>query len=219
MTIRRLTYSAGSPFARKVRIVLAELELDFEANEIGTFPPPDDAVRGNPNLTVPVLRDGDLDLFDSNLIIEYLLATYGDRIGTDPSPPLRRALTRPDHHWRDAKVLTTIETMANSLVSHAYMQWTGLQPVGPNAVGFDWQARQMQRARSCLDWLEDQVTEDGFVPGAFSIQDIALICPLMWNAARLDLPLGGRPGIDGLLRRHADRPSVRDTAVPPWSPA
>lgn len=65
-----------SPFARKVRIVLHELGLEFEPDVARGMRPADEFRMVNPAMTVPVLVDCDLVLFDSTVIVEYLLETY-----------------------------------------------------------------------------------------------------------------------------------------------
>jgi glutathione S-transferase len=72
-------YSAPlSLFSRKVEIALREKEIDFE-REMAPFtqaqgyePRHPVVLAINPKRQVPVLIDGDLALFDSTLIFEYL---------------------------------------------------------------------------------------------------------------------------------------------------
>jgi glutathione S-transferase len=216
--MRKLIYLGGSPYARKVRIVLAELGLTHEAVQASMFPPADDVAAINPCLQVPAFVDGDVELFDSNLIIEYLLATYSTDVPDMPSPPLATTMTRSHNHWDDAKLLATIETLADTIVSLSYLDWCGMAAEGRNAVGMDLVARQHERIQSCLDWLDTRATPEGFIPGLFSIQDIALICPLMWNEARNAYLWRGRPNLEAIYARYAERASVVATTVIPWKP-
>lgn len=114
----KLSLTGGSPFARKVRIVLAEKGLEYE-KDVGSASQRPAAIfsKQNPNLTVPVLVDGDTSLFESNLIIEYLLATYPHVDAHGIQPPLASRMTRPDHHWEDAKILAALEAMADIVVN------------------------------------------------------------------------------------------------------
>jgi glutathione S-transferase len=216
--MRTLAFVPGSPFARKVRIVLVEKGLEFEARSYDTFPPPPEIRQINPSLLVPVLIDEEIELFESNLIIEYILATYAGAALGSPDPSLASAMARTEYRWHDAKVLATIETMANSLVSLSYMTWSGLQETKPNLIGLDLFSRLEERISSCLDYLEGHATPEGFIPGQFSVQDIALMCPLMWTDARLMFPWRGRPNLEAIIAFHANRPSVLQSAVPPWPP-
>src|SRR2546430_17711929 len=83
----RLYSGPLSLFSRKVEITLHEKEIDFERIEVpftqteGYWPNHSDVVAVNPKGQVPVLMDGDLALFDSTLILEYIEDMH-------PTPPL-----------------------------------------------------------------------------------------------------------------------------------
>lgn len=76
-----------SLFTAKVRIALAEKSIPYELVAVpfskrdGYQPKHPDVVRINPKAQVPVVVDGDLEIFDSTLILEYLEDCY-------PEPPL-----------------------------------------------------------------------------------------------------------------------------------
>ena len=67
-----------SLFARKVEIALAEKQLAFErvlvpfTQTMGYAPRHKAVLKANPKGQVPVLIDGDLTLYDSTIIVEYL---------------------------------------------------------------------------------------------------------------------------------------------------
>ena len=78
-----LLYSAPlSLFARKVEIVLAEKGLAYDrvmvpfTQTTGYSPKHPAVIAANPKAQVPVLIDGDLTLYDSTVIIEYLEDAY-----------------------------------------------------------------------------------------------------------------------------------------------
>jgi glutathione S-transferase len=83
----RLYSGPLSLFTAKVRIALAEKGLAYERVEVGWSlarryePHHPDVVALNPKRQVPVLVDGELALYDSTLIFEYLEDRY-------PEPPL-----------------------------------------------------------------------------------------------------------------------------------
>src|SRR5215470_14185737 len=77
--MRALLLTTGSPFARAVRIVLHELALDYERREEITTPSVAQRAAASPTLQVPTYWDGDLRLWESGLIAEYLLHTYKKR--------------------------------------------------------------------------------------------------------------------------------------------
>ena len=53
-------------------------------------------------------------LFESNLILDYLLTRYPDTPAGAPNPPLLPSLVRPERRWEDSATLVAIETMLNS---------------------------------------------------------------------------------------------------------
>ena len=207
-----LLHTLGSPFARKVRIALAEKRLEYEKDVASAAKRPLDVFSAqNPSLTVPVLLDGDVTIFESNLILEYLLRTYPGNAPDSPQPPLAATLTRPEHHWEDAKTLAVLESMANTMVNMRFYKASGVD-VEKIAYG----RRQQRRFNECLDWLDRRATPEGFIPGVFSFQDINLICPLGYLDARGEYLEGvlewrGRPNLEAIVARYRDRPSVRST--------
>src|SRR5207249_11682205 len=69
----KLIGSLASPFARKVRIVLAEKKIDYEFENDNPWKPQAAAARVNPLGKVPVLvLDDGTALFDSRVIVEFL---------------------------------------------------------------------------------------------------------------------------------------------------
>jgi glutathione S-transferase len=210
---RKLLYSNGSPFARKIRIVLLEMRLDFTADVDDRVRSIEDIQPYNPALQVPVFYDGDVHLFGSNLILEYLVDVYRDLPAVPADPPLAPTLTRLGRHWDDRAMLVAIEAVGESLVSLRLMQ-------GATAEQVPYLARQAARIESCLDWLEPKVTPEGFWPGVFSYMDINLMCPLLYGEKRgvFDFRTGQWPGIAAMVDHWRDRPSVAATPVNEWPP-
>jgi len=213
----KLYFSDGSPFARKVRIVLAEKGLAYESDVNNGLRSPESTAT--PTLAVPVLEDGALRLWESDLIIDYLLRTYPDAklpAADVAQPPLSPWLARPDRHWQDMATLAMIATCASSMVNLRLMSVDGITPANS-----DYLARQKTRVERCLDWLEKDVTDEGFAPGWFSIMDIAFICPMVFCESRGVMPWRGRPKLEALVQRHQTRRSLLAAplaAVPPLVP-
>jgi glutathione S-transferase len=95
-----------SPFSAKVRIVLAEKDLPVEIMPIPWSrqtlwgPKPSEFVAVSPRGQVPVLIDGDVVVYDSTVICEYLEDRYpSPPLSSPPTPPAGRAAgsskTRP----------------------------------------------------------------------------------------------------------------------------
>lgn len=89
----RLISGPLSLFGKKVEIALAEKGVAFErilspfSQTKGYAPKNPDVLRVNPKGQVPVLIDGDIELYDSTVIIEYLEDAF-------PAPPLYPAGAR-----------------------------------------------------------------------------------------------------------------------------
>jgi glutathione S-transferase len=67
-----LYYSLRSPFARRVRLALAHLKIEYQPKEISVFEPPAEFLKMQPLGLVPFLQVGDLALADSSAILEFL---------------------------------------------------------------------------------------------------------------------------------------------------
>lgn len=205
----KLYFSNGSPFARKVRIVLEEKGLLYD-KDVYDAVRPIEATLG-PTLSVPVLDDSGRRLWESDLIIDYLLRTYPEARPTASemaNPPLAPWLARPDRHWDDMLTLTTIASCSDSIVNMRLMVRDDVTP--ENSV---YMARQKTRVERCLDWLEARVTDEGFAPGWYSVMDIALFCPLAFCEARNIMPWRGRPKLEALFASCDKRPSALATPI------
>ena len=55
----------------------------------------------NPRSAIPVPVDGDVTIFESNLILEYLLRNYPGNAPGSPQPPLAPTVTGPELRWED----------------------------------------------------------------------------------------------------------------------
>lgn len=73
----QLFYTPSSHFARKVRILLAALNLPVELIDIGNVADNSAAIFGpNPLMKVPTLVDGELVVFDSDHIAQTIVRQY-----------------------------------------------------------------------------------------------------------------------------------------------
>ena len=218
-----LYHTLISPYARKVRVLLTELGIEFRPEvltygdmEQGPIFPGNYETR-TPNLRVPLLQDGPLELFESNVILEYLYETYGKNgknveqgaRAAGGTPPCAESLTRPERRWEDLKILSTIETLLDSAINYFQMTRFGLP-----ADEHPYLVREAQRVRSCLDWLEGQATAEGFWPGTFSAMELNLVCALDWMDFRKPMEWRGRPRIEAVHARFRERPSLAETLAP-----
>jgi len=116
---------ASSINVRKVLWACAELHLPFEREDWGTgFRPADtpEFLSLNPNGLVPVIKDGDFVLWESNSIIRYLASRYGGQ-ALYPADPVVRA---PIDQWMDWQA-----TDLNRSWSYAFLGLVRKSPADP----------------------------------------------------------------------------------------
>jgi len=202
--MRTLYMSPLSPYTRKVRIMLAEKGLEYENRSITMDRLQNDyGTNINPCGRVPALDDNGQVLFESNVILDYLLTRYPDTPASAPNPPLVKTLVRPDLRWEDFEILSAIETMLNSgLTMLRFGTHSGFEKDPP------YLEREHKRVQSILDWLDRRATPEGFVPGWFSVLDLNLLITVQWVDFRKLFEWRGRPNIDKLVAFHEQRPTI-----------
>jgi glutathione S-transferase len=116
-----------SLYARKVEIALHEKGLAFQRvmvpfnQQVGYSPRNPEVLAANPKGQVPVLVDGDLTLYDSTVILEYLEDAY-------PAQPLLPRLPKARAMCRQLELFAD-EVMIIPL--RALMHRTGPRPADP----------------------------------------------------------------------------------------
>lgn len=211
--MRKLYFTAGSPYARTVRIVLVEKGLAFDRV---VSPSLEERASATPTLQVPALIDGDVRLWDSAVIVDYLMATYPNAAGG--LDPFAADYIRPGHELRDKLVHATVQTFGDSTTTISQLHWTGV-PYDTNAH----LERCALRNQELLNWFESQLVDEnnGFVAGVVSVQDVLLACVCQFIERR---PLGitwdspERPKVRSLVGRLSRRPSFLAEPALWWEP-
>lgn len=203
----KLFFGPISPYTRKVRIMLAELGVDFEQDRTDLANPSEEFLAVNPNRRIPALSDGETHLFESNVILDYLLQKYG-RAGLG-NPPLASAMVRQDHLWEVTAILNTIETTLDSGLN--IFQFSK-ENIGPDQSAY--LGAEQRRIQSNLDWLEQRATPQGFTPGEFSVLDLNLVCTLEWADFRKPFDWSGRPNLKAIVDFYKNRESIGATRPP-----
>ena len=132
---RKLYYSEAFPNARVVRILLHELGLPFESDRLNQLRPINEFAATNPGITIPVLKDGELVLFDSKIISQYLLETHA-KLGSaeGKAPPLLPSWFRDRSKWEYLKLLSSFESLTEALVA-AYLVRRSIGEAGFDTTG------------------------------------------------------------------------------------
>jgi glutathione S-transferase len=204
----KLIATLTSPFARKVRIALAEKRIEYALVEESPRAPGSTVSDFNPLGKIPVLvLDDGSALYDSRVIVEYL----------DTVSPFARLIPEPS---RQRIAVRRWEALADGICDAAAATAIELRRAARKQ-SREWIERQNRKVALGVAELARELGERPWCSGeAYSLADIATGCALGY----LDLR---QPDLDWRdeypnLARHADklakRPSFADTAPPPPSP-
>jgi len=216
--MRTLIFTTGSPFARAVRIVLDEKGLAWERQEEITTPSVEARAKTSPTLQVPTLIDGDLRLWDSQVILDYLTTTYPSRDVPGTPHPYADQFVRPDHAWVDKLAFATLQTLGVATTVISQLQWAGVKHEDNAFAG-----RSAARIQHVLDWCDSRLAseDEGFVPGVLSAQDVLLAVMIMFmenRPLRLTWRAPHRRKTAALHERLQSRPSFMQNPILWWEP-
>jgi glutathione S-transferase len=200
----KLIASLVSPYARKVRVALAEKKIEYELVEASPWTADTNVPSYNPLGKVPVLvLDDGTSLFDSRVIVEYL----------DTVSPVSRLIPEPN---RQRIVVKRWEALADGILDGAVaIVLENRRPAKQQ--NKDWLERQRLKVDRGVTEFANELGDKVWCNGeAYSLADIAAGCALGYLDFR-------HPAIDWrtqypnlvkLAEKLAKRPSFADT-VPP----
>jgi glutathione S-transferase len=202
----KLTFSPGSPFARKVRIAAIELglidKIELIPTTLAPAQPNDEYSRINPVKKLPALitDNGDV-IVDSYVIVEYLddLAGGGKLI---PASGAARWKVKSDH--------SLLQGMLDSMLLCRYEKMVRPEPLRWQA----WADDHWNRAWNGMAHFEKQ-TE--MLSRPLDVAQIALTCVLGYADFRF-ADCGWRkayPKLDAFHEKMLSRPSVKVSVPPP----
>jgi len=193
-----------TPYAQKVKIALDEKGIDYITKmpaAIGTGQPDPEFLKANPRGEVPALLDGDIALFDSTIILEYLEDKW-------PASPLLPQAPADRAHAR----------MIEELMDTAFepINW-GLSEIhwfkrasGERARTLE--ARAVGQARGLYDWLTRALGSRTWFGGEhFGWADVSVV-PYLNGARGLGIGPQATTPLGEWLARANERPSVQKTA-------
>jgi glutathione S-transferase len=192
-----------SSYAQKVKIALREKGLDFKLETpaaLGSGKADGAFAEASPRNEVPVLVDGDVRIFDSTIILEYLEDKF-------PSPPL---LPRDPAERARARM---IEEICDT--SYEAINW-GLSEIRWFKRAEGGQAEKMKaiaaaQTAELQDWLTDRLGEAQWFNGAsFGWADVS-VAPYLNRSFHYGF--GTAPGspLDKWRHRIRERPAVAKT--------
>jgi glutathione S-transferase len=163
---------------QKVLWTLAELELPFERRNVGgSFGGITAEFRAmNPMGLVPVVRDGDVTMFESNAIVRYLAARYGEG-RLRPAEPKSLALAEQWMEW----TTTALAPHAGTL----FMQTVRTSPERRDQAVVAHAARELNTLLAIADV---ELSRRKFLAGdRLSFADIPLGC-FLWRLSQFEWP-------------------------------
>lgn len=194
-----------SPYAQKCKIAMREKKLDFQALTpplLGSGQVVEEFLAVNPRGEVPALVDGEVAVFDSTIILEYLEDRW-PAPALLPQTPYQRARARMiedvcDTHY-DAVNWSVLEVTAfrraEGMLADELLGQAARQTAGLNA------------------WLERQLGEsEWFCESTFGWADLAAAPYVNTAAAFGNGPVAGS-NLAAWLARVGARPSVAQTAA------
>src|SRR5712692_1493440 len=164
----KLIGSLASPFARKVRIVLAEKKIDYEFEIDNPWKPQAAAARVNPLGKVPVLvLDDGAALFDSRVIVEFL----------DNASPLGRLLPAEN---RERIEVRRWEALADGVLEAGVLARLENQREA-KLRSAPWTERQLGKVRAGLAAMDSELGDKPWCAGnGYTLADIAVGVCLGW---------------------------------------
>ena len=194
----------GSPFVRKVFIMLDYKGIPYEIVPQMPFSGDKDYLKLNPLGKIPTLVDGDFTLGDSKVICRYLENAY-----PDPAfyPKDEQDKARTD--WYEDLGGTRIAELATGIFFQRFMRpFAFKQEPDEELVSkiIDKQIPPM------LDYLENELPAEGFIFGTFGMADLAIVSPFV-NAEYAGYKVDGNswPKLAALISSVKEVPQVKST--------
>ena len=187
-----------SPYAQKVKIALAEKAVPFESRLPDLLGgDPGEFLPLNPRLEVPTLLDGEVAVFDSTIILEYVEERW-------PNPPL---LPVGAAERARVRMLEELCDTYYEAINWAIFEIRVFQRAS-GALAERLEARAASQRAGCNAYLERALAGREYFNGdAFGWGDIAVI-PFVQAAAVTGAPPAEGSRLAAWLVRVAERPSV-----------
>ncbi|MEN9481303.1 MAG: hypothetical protein RLZZ298_2698 [Pseudomonadota bacterium] len=197
----KLIGSHTSPFARKVRIVLAEKKMEYDFVIDSPWLEDSKVPNLNPLGKIPVLMlDDETALFDSRVIVEYI----------DSVTPNNKLFPAPNRERIEVKRWEAVADGVCDAAASAVME--AKRPKKEQSAA--WIVRQRDKVTRGLEFMADHLGEKPFCMGThFSLADIAVGTALGYLVFRFpDINWQeSHPNLGKLYAKLMLRPSLADT--------
>jgi glutathione S-transferase len=197
----KLIASLTSPFARKVRIVMAEKKIDYDLVLDDPWSPESTIQQSNPLGKVPCLMVDDVEaMFDSHVIVEYL----------DTLTPVGKLIPVSG---RERAAVKCWEALADGVLdAGVLMRLEMRRPAEQQSAS--WIARQQSKIDVGLKAMAEGLSQNPFCTGThYTLADVAVGCALDWLSFRFPEITWREdyPELVKLLDKLSERPSFKDT--------
>lgn len=202
---------ATSSNVQMVMWALAELGLEAERLDYGHahggLDAPEFAAL-NPHRKIPVLRDGDLIIWESSAILRYLAARYGDGGVFWPADPVARARVDMWAEWGKAELVRGFtHPIFRPLIR------TTPQDRDTGAI-----TASLARFEGLLETLGAHLADQDHVCGAaFTAADI-VIGHVLYRWFTMDIARRPNPAVEAYYARLTARPAYRDHVMVSYEP-
>jgi RNA polymerase-associated protein len=183
------------PFSQRCRIVLYEKGMDFQIVDVDLYNKPEDIAVMNPYNRVPILVERDLQLYESNIINEYIDERF-PHPQLMPADPVMRARARLFLYRFEVELFSQIDVVEGTSQKNAE------------------KARGI--IRESLVQMAPVFAKQKFMLGEeFSMLDVA-IAPLLWRLDHYQIALP-RPAAP--LLKYAERLFSRQAFIDSMTPS
>ncbi|WP_050461743.1 glutathione S-transferase family protein [Herbaspirillum autotrophicum] len=198
----KLIASLGSPYVRKVRVVMAEKKIDYELVLEDVWSEGTTIQQSNPLGKVPCLMmDDGGAMFDSRVIVEYL----------DILTPVGKLIPA---NGRERAEVKCWEALADGLLDAAVLVRLEKTQRPSKQQSPEWIKRQWSKVEASLKAMSVGLGEKPFCVGNhYTLADVAVGCALGWLNFRFP-DLAWRedyPTLAKLFDKLSERPSFKDT--------
>ncbi|MDE3010701.1 MAG: glutathione S-transferase N-terminal domain-containing protein [Pseudomonadota bacterium] len=183
------------PFSQRCRIVLYEKGMDFQIVDVDLYNKPEEIAVMNPNNRVPILVERDLQLYESNIINEYIDERF-PHPQLMPADPVMRARARLFLFRFETELFNQIDLVEGSSAKNAE------------------KARGV--IRDSLVQMAPVFAKQKYMLGEeFSMLDVA-IAPLLWRLDHYQIAL---PRQAAPLLKYAERLFSRQAFIDSMTPS
>ena len=181
--------SLPSPYVRRIRMLLEGIDYQFKNINVYDNKQREEFSAISPLRKLPVLTDGDISIFDSHVIAEYI----------------RKKRQWPETTIEQHNLISAIDAVTDSLIVVFMSKRSGIE-VSKDKLLFK---LQFERLPVILNWLNEQSKSGIF--GAWNLATIALISMIDWVNFRELYDLSDYPALVRAANQHNDKATLKST--------